>query len=148
MKQRLLVSACLLGKPTRYDGKSVLAIDAELLARLTEKYELIPVCPEVAGGLPTPRVPSERQGERVVMKDGRDVTEEFYLGAMRSLNCAYEEGARTALLKERSPSCGKSEIYDGSFEGRKIKGQGVLAQMLIENGIEVYSEDDILDLLK
>ena len=148
MKQRLIISACLLGKPTRYDGKSVLAIDDKTLKRLSEKYELIPVCPETAGGLPTPRVASERLGERVIMKDGHDVTREFYLGATLCYNIAAEHGVCLALLKERSPSCGVNEIYDGSFEGRKIKGQGVFAQILTQNGFSVYSEDDICKLLK
>ena len=143
----LLISRCLLGDPCRYDGKSK-PLSAETLEMLRERYQLIPVCPEVLGGLPTPRTPSERQGDRVVMKTGADVTEEYRRGAEAALRAAQENRVCAALLKERSPSCGKGEIYDGSFTGTLTNGNGVTAQLLLENGFTVYGESEIEALCK
>ena len=137
MKHRLLVSACLLGAPCRYDGK---AKKNEAVCALSEEFELIPVCPEALGGLPTPRTPSERRGERVVMRDGRDVTAEYRRGAETALEIARREGVSAAVLKERSPSCGSGEIYDGTFTGALVPGDGVTAELLRANGISVFSE--------
>ena len=144
---KLLISACLLGEPCRYDGKSR-PLPAETLARLQSQFELIPVCPETLGGLPTPRVPSELQGERVVTADGRDVTAEYTRGAQAALAIAREHGAFAALLKERSPSCGKGEIYDGSFSRTLKTGNGVTAERLLEAGFTVYGESEIERLIK
>ena len=144
MKEKLLISACLLGVGCRYDGGRVKKVDAEALA---EKYELVPVCPEIYGGLPTPRVPSERIGDRVVMKDGTDVTENFKRGLEHTLMIAEACGARLALLKAKSPSCGKGEIYDGSFSGRLTDGNGYTVDGLISKGIEIYTENEISELL-
>ena len=140
--KRLLISRCLLGDPCRYDGKSK-PLAAETLQTLRERYKLIPVCPEVLGGLPTPRTPSERQGDRVVMKTGADVTKEYRIGAEAALQAAQENHVCAAVLKERSPSCGKGEIYDGSFTGTLKEGNGVTAELLMENGIPVYWESEI-----
>ena len=140
MKENLIISACLLGMPTRYDGKSVAKVDA---AKLSEKYNLIPVCPEIYGGLPTPRVPSEKQGSAVRMKDGTDVTENFARGAASTLEIAKISGAKRALLKAKSPSCGKGLIYDGTFTGNKIPGNGVTVELLEQNGIRVFTEEDV-----
>ena len=137
MKPKLLVSACLLGTPCRYDGK---AKKNEAVCALAERFELIPVCPEVLGGLPTPRTPSERRGKRVVMRDGRDVTAEYRRGAERALELARREGAAAAVLKERSPSCGSGEIYDGSFTETRTTGDGVTAELLRASGIRVFGE--------
>ena len=137
---KLLVSACLLGTPCRYDGKS--KADARVQA-LAEKYELIPVCPEQLGGLPTPRVPSERRGERVITGDGRDVTAEYRRGAEAALALCLKNGCKAAVLKERSPSCGCGQIYDGTFSRRLIAGDGVTAEALKECGITVYGESDV-----
>lgn len=134
---KLLVSACLLGTPCRYDGKS--KADARVCA-LGKRYELIPVCPERDGGLPTPRTPSERQGERVVTEDGRDVTAEYTRGAELALARCIECGCRAAVLKERSPSCGCGAIYDGTFSRTLIPGDGVTAEKLKSHGIRVYGE--------
>lgn len=139
---KLLVSRCLLGEACRYDGRSK-PLPAETLRRLREKYTLVPVCPEVLGGLPTPRTPSERQGDRVVMKTGRDVTAEYARGAAAALAIAREQDVAAALLKERSPSCGKGMIYDGSFTGTLTEGNGVTADLLLENGFAVYGESEI-----
>ena len=119
---KLLVSACLLGEPCRYDGRS--KADARVLA-LAEKYELIPVCPEQLGGLPTPRVPSERSGERVITADGRDVTENYRHGAEAALALCVKNGCGAAVLKEKSPSCGCGRIYDGTFSRHLTAGDGV-----------------------
>ena len=144
MKKPLIISACLLGTPCRFDGNSVPRVD---FSALSEKYELIPVCPEIYGGLPTPRVPSERVGGRVLMEDGRDVTENFNRGALVTLDFAKKFSAGAALLKERSPSCGHGEIYDGSFTHTLRPGDGVTAELLISQGIRVYGESEIEKLL-
>ena len=141
--ENILVSACLLGIGCRYDGKH--KANPDVLA-LMERYNLIPACPEIFGGLPTPRVPSERIGERVMMKDGRDVTENYRRGAEEALTLCRIYDIKTAILKARSPSCGKGEIYDGSFTGALTQRDGVTAELLISNGIRVLSEDEI-DLL-
>ena len=143
----LLISRCLLGDKCRYDGKSKPLPD-ETLQALRARYDLIPVCPEVLGGLPTPRTPSERQGDRVVMKTGADVTEEYRRGAEATLQTAQENQVCAAVLKERSPSCGKGKIYDGTFTGTLKKGNGVTAEMLIDAGFAVYGESEIERLIK
>ena len=145
MKEKLLISACLLGIPCRYDGKSK---QAELPPELYEKYELIPVCPEIYGGLPTPRIPSERVGDRVLNARGEDVTAQYLRGA----ECAYafceRFDCRIALLKERSPSCGKGRIYDGSFSGTLTDGDGVACEYLLERGVKVFGESEVDQLIK
>lgn len=144
MKEKLLISACLMGIGCRYDGKCVKKVD---VSALRERYELIPVCPEIYGGLPTPRVPSERIGEKVIMKDGRDVTENFIRGAEYTYQLSCLSGAKLALLKSRSPSCGKGEIYDGSFTGTLTERSGFTAEYLMEKGISVYTEEELERLL-
>lgn len=143
----LLISRCLLGAPCRYDGKSKPLPD-ETLQALRARYDLIPVCPEVLGGLPTPRTPSERQGSRVVMKTGADVTKEYRRGAEAALQAARENHVCAAVLKERSPSCGKGEIYDGTFTGTLTEGNGVTAEVLLDAGFAVYGESEIDTLCK
>ena len=142
--KRLLVSACLLGVSCRYDGKAKLQPGMEALAR---KYELIPVCPEQLGGMATPRVPSERVGEKVISREGADVTHHFAKGAEEAFRIGQLLRCDGALLKERSPSCGSGTIYDGSFTGGLTPGDGVFAQLLKEKGIPVYGETDIPALL-
>ena len=141
MKDALLISACLLGTNCKYNGGNN-ALPPERLAALEERFRLVPVCPERDGGLPTPRLPSERKGERVVNTAGEDVTEAFRLGAALALETAEREGCRLALMKERSPSCGSGRIYDGSFTATVIPGDGVTAEMLKKSGITVYSETE------
>ena len=145
MKEPLLISACLLGVGCRYDGRRVEKID---ISRLRQRYSLIPVCPEQLGGLPTPRIPSERVGDRVLMQDGTDVTEQFRLGAEEALRLARALGATKALLKLRSPSCGKSLVYDGSFSGTLTNRGGVAAELLLSEGIAVFGEDELHLLLE
>ena len=137
---RILISACLLGEPCRYDGASK-PLSAETLDRLLREHTLIPVCPEQLGGLPTPRTPSERKGDRVVMRDGTDVTAEYEKGARIACDLAIQCGAEAALLKARSPSCGSGEIYDGTFTGTRTPGDGVTAAMVKTLGIPVYTEE-------
>ena len=141
---KLLISACLLGTCCRYDGASKAH---PLAAALAKRYSLVPVCPEQLGGLPTPRNPSERRGDRVVMNDGRDVTAEYRRGAEEALRLARLYGCTAAVLKEKSPSCGCGRIYDGTFTGTLTDGDGVTAALLKENGIKVYGEKEIDELL-
>ena len=143
--KNILISACLLGEKCRYDGAGKEPLD---LSRFGDEYNFIPVCPEVLGGLPTPRVPSERVGERVVMRDGKDVTENFILGAREAYRICTEHGCRAAILKEKSPSCGKGKIYDGSFSGTLTEGDGVAAEYLAERGILVIGESELDELSK
>ena len=137
--EALLISACLLGANCKYSGGNN-ALPPEKLAALRERYHLIPVCPEVAGGLPVPREPSERKGTRVVSRSGRDVTEAYRRGAETALALARRFGCRKALLKARSPSCGSGQIYDGSFSGRLLSGDGVAAALLREAGLVIFNE--------
>lgn len=141
----ILVSACLLGVCCRYDGRSV---PCQPLLDALPRLRLVPVCPEILGGLPTPRVPSERQGERVMSKAGADVTAAYQKGAQEALRLARLFGCRKALLKERSPSCGRGQIYDGSFSGRLVSGSGTAAQLLEQNGIAIFGESQLEELLK
>lgn len=141
----LLISACLLGTNCRYNGKGKLIEQAPLLA---EKFHLIPVCPEVYGGMPTPREPSERKDGKVYSKSGNDVTDCFTRGAEECLRLAELFNCKYAVLKEKSPSCGFGEIYDGTFSGKLVIGNGILAELLSENGITVIGESRIDELLK
>ena len=143
--KKILVSACLLGDACRYDGKSK---PSPAVIALREKYELIPVCPEVMGGLPTPRMPSEICGTRVVMKDGTDVTQNYEAGAQTALRMAREHGCTVAVLKERSPSCGSGLIHNGLFDGGMTDGDGITARLLKANGIRVLGESEITSLLE
>ena len=137
--ENLLISACLLGVQCRYDGGSKPVMPT---VALMEQYHLIPICPEQLGGLPTPREPSERQGCAVVMKSGTDVTAQYRRGAEQTLHLARLYGCKAAVLKERSPSCGSGEIYDGTFTGALTAGDGVTAELLKANGITVYGEGE------
>jgi len=141
--KNILVSKCLLGHPCRYDGRSVPC--AEVI-KLQDKYNLIPVCPEELGGLPTPRIPAEIIGERVVRRDGVDITAEHTLGAKIALTYALENGCEIAILKSKSPSCGKDRIYDGTFTGTLTSGYGVTARMLMSKGIHILDESEIYEL--
>ena len=143
----LLISACLLGVSCRFDGKAKEYLSKEVLAHLKERYHLVPVCPEIYGGLPTPRAGSERQGDKVVMTDGRIVTENYKRGAEAALLLARSFECEVALLKERSPSCGHGMIYDGTFSRTLKNGDGVTAELLSLNGIRVFGESDVEKLL-
>ena len=136
----ILVSACLAGIPCRYNGESKLNKDVK---QLIKDGEALFVCPEQLGGLTTPRPPAEIIKGRVIDKDGRDVTKEFLKGAEITLELARTYKCKKAILKARSPSCGKGKIYDGTFTGTLIEGNGITAEILVKNGIKVIDEDDI-----
>ncbi len=142
---RVLVSACLLGQPVRYDGQSK-GIVSDWLSALGAEGRVLAFCPEVAGGLPTPRPPAERQGERVVTASGLDVTAEFDRGAELALAICQAQDIRFALLKEGSPSCGSRRIYNGHFEGVSMVGEGKTTALLRRHGIAVFSEDQLAEL--
>ena len=139
-KEKILVSACLLGTNCKYNGGN--NKNEKVIEYLKDK-KVIPICPEQMGGLPTPRTPSEIRNDRVYTKDNSEVTKEFKFGAEKILKIAQEQKIKKALLKESSPSCGVNKIYDGSFNNKKIKGMGITARLLKENEITILSEDDI-----
>jgi len=138
----IIVSACLAGLATRYDGKD--GAHPEVL-KLIARGLAIPVCPEQLGGLPTPRAGREIVGDRVVTKDGEDSTGAFTHGAEQALKLARLAGCTKAILKARSPSCGSGKVYDGTFSGVLVPGDGVFAAMLKAEGIQVISEEDLPD---
>lgn len=140
----ILVSACLMGLSVRYDGGS--NERGEILA-LMNRHHLIPVCAEVFGGLPTPRVPAERRDGAVVSREGKDVTQEYVRGAEEIVRLAALYGCRLAILKEKSPSCGHGRIYDGSFTRTLTDGDGVLTERLLKAGLTVVGESEVADLV-
>ena len=141
----ILVSACLLGCACRYDGQSK---PYPLAQELAKRGLAVPVCPEQLGGLPTPRNPSERRDERVVMNGGRDVTAEYRRGAEEALRLARLYGCTAAVLKEKSPACGCGRVYDGTFSGTRTAGWGVTAELLRESGVRVYGESELARLTR
>ena len=142
---RIMVSACLLGASCRYDGGDNAVSQ---LAVIGQEAELIPFCPEIYGGLPTPREPSERSGDGVVSKSGRDVRWQFTKGAGEAVRLAKMLGCEAAILKERSPSCGTHQIYDGTFSGTRIPGSGMTAEWLRQEGLQLFSEEELEDCQK
>lgn len=143
--ENLLISSCLVGNNTKYNGKNNYL---PLIEELKKKYNFIVICPEVMGGLPIPRDPSEIQGNKVISNSGKDVTTKYNLGAKIALDLAIKHNCKKALLMEKSPSCGVRKIYDGTFSKTLIDGMGITTRLLYENGIEVYSKDEIDQLLK
>jgi len=145
-----LISSCLIGIYCRYDGKTT---SSERLVDLVREGKAIFICPEQIGGLATPRVPAEiEHGKtakdvlegraKVVGDDGSDVTREFVNGANETLKLCKRLGIKIAILREKSPSCGSSKVFDGTFLGNKISGHGITTELLINNGITVYSEEN------
>ena len=141
---KILVSACLLGVCCRYDGQ---AKPHEGVLSLLGRHTLIPVCPEIYGGLATPRPAAERVGKRVLTAQGGDVTAQYRRGAEETLRLGRLYGCEAALLKERSPSCGSGVIHNGRFDGGLPPGDGVTAALLRANGIAVYGESEWQKLL-
>ncbi|MCQ6276272.1 DUF523 domain-containing protein [Bacillus sp. V3B] len=151
----ILVSACLAGFDVKYDGSHNLNLK---INKWFEEKKAMPVCPEVLGGLSIPREPAEIVGgdgedvlngqAKVMTNTGKDVTEQFIKGARETLKIAKENEATIVVLKERSPSCGSTMIYNGEFKGNKVRGDGVTAALLKRNGIQVVSEENFLDLLE
>lgn len=138
-KKTLLVSACLLGKPCRYDGK---ANTLNSLIETKEDFHILSVCPEVLGGLSTPRIPAERLGDKVINQEGLDVTENFQKGAKKVLAMIEGKKIDFAILKSKSPSCGFGNIYDGTFSKHLIEGNGIMAEALVEKDIPIYNENN------
>lgn len=153
---KVLVSACLMGRPVRYNGSAKTLQDA-LLDRWISEGRVVSICPEVMAGLPTPRPPAEiangesgaavlKRGGHIVEADGNDVTEAYLVGARIALAHAVGYGCRYALLTDGSPSCGGSFIYDGTFKGQRIDGEGVTAALLRQHGITVFTQTEISSL--
>ncbi|MEN3030927.1 DUF523 domain-containing protein [Chromobacterium amazonense] len=156
-KAKLLISACLLGQPVRYDGQSKPMRDVDW-TKIHDRFELIPACPECLGGLPTPRPAAEiiggsgndvlTQQASVQTGDGQNVSLAFISGAWQTLRLAQQSDCKLALLKANSPSCGNRQIYDGSFGNTLRDGQGVTASLLIQHGIRVWNEEEVDALLR
>ncbi|MEV0595328.1 DUF523 domain-containing protein [Nonomuraea cavernae] len=151
--ERILVSACLMGRRVRYDGGAKTSSDA-VLAAWRREGRLVPFCPEVEGGLAVPRPAAEIEGglggaaalagdARVLTADGSDVTARFLAGARAALDAARARGVRLAVLKEGSPSCGALAVYDGTFSGRRVPGRGVTTALLERHGVRVFTEDHL-----
>jgi uncharacterized protein YbbK (DUF523 family) len=140
MKEKILVSACLLGINCKYSGGN--NYNEKVLEYIKDK-EVIPICPEIYGGLPTPRQASEIINNKVISKNGIDVTNEYQKGAEETLKIAKLLNVKKAILKAKSPSCGSNQIYDGTFSGIIIPGDGITAKLLKENGIEIMTEIDL-----
>ena len=136
MKEKVLVSACLLGVNCKYNGGN--NFDEDILEYLKDK-EIIPVCPEIFGGLTTPRPPAEIINDKVLNNEGVDVTANYNKGALETLKLARRLNVKKAILKAKSPSCGEGKIYDGTFSNTLISGDGITTRLLKENGIEVIN---------
>jgi purine nucleoside phosphorylase len=146
LREKILISACLVGINCKFNGENNL-LNKDVLDEISKRFHLLFVCPEVYGGLSTPREPAEMKNGVVVCKfSGKDVSENFKNGAEICLKIAKLNGCKKAILKSKSPSCGSGQIYDGSFSKRLILGDGITAKLLKENEILVYSEDEIVGL--
>lgn len=148
-KKKILVSSCLLGMKINYEGK---AHPVNELRQLFLQAQAIPVCPEVLAGLPIPRDRAEIvmvNGERKVYNDKEvDLTEAYTLGAQRTMDTARASGVKIAIMKSKSPSCGCGKVYDGTFTGNLVDGDGIIVALLKENGIRVITEEEFLECLK
>lgn len=138
---KIAVSACLLGLNYKYNGRNNYS---EELEKLLKKHEVIPICPEVLGGLPIPRDPSEIVKGEVLTNMGKSVDKEFKNGAKKALEIVKESGAELVILQSRSPSCGLGKIYDGSFKGRLVEGDGVFVKLLKDEGIKAVDVGDFI----
>lgn len=136
----ILVSSCLIGHKVRYDGSDK---QNDFVMSLGNQHILIPVCPECLGGLKIPRLPSEIANGKVLRKDGLDLSDCFNKGANKALEIALKSHIDFAILKSKSPSCGYHKIYDGSFNGKLIDGNGVFTSLLLKHNIQIFNEDDI-----
>ncbi|MCV6589905.1 MAG: DUF523 domain-containing protein [Marinobacterium sp.] len=144
--KKILISACLYGKPVRYDGNNNSIMGHPIIQHWQQQGRLVSVCPEVAGGLPTPRPAAETQSQFPILittREGEDVTPQFLLGAELTLELAEAHNICCALMKARSPSCGNDQIYDGNFDGTLVPGSGAAAAELIRSGIPVFNETQL-----
>lgn len=149
--KKILISACLLGEKVRYDGKSQSLLNHPTLAKWHQEGRFSGICPEVSGGLPIPRKPAEIQTQFPILittDQGEDVTPEFLLGAEHALEMAHQQNVCCALMKAKSPSCGNTEIYDGSFSNTLTSGSGTAAAELIRAGIPVFNENQLEELIE
>lgn len=144
MKPKILISSCLVGENVKYDGGNN-ALHVKILEQWKQEGLLVPLCPEVLGGLSVPRSPCEviEGTQTVICKSGEDVSAEFAKGAKESLRIAQEEGVCMAILKARSPSCGKNIIYDGTFTSKRVNDSGITCKLLQESGVVVFSEEEL-----
>lgn len=143
--ETILVSACLLGDNVKYNGGNNYD---ERIEKLKDYYDIVPICPEMFGGLTTPRIPSEIKGDSIINKEGKDVTFEFNKGAHKVINIVNFCHCKKAILMDRSPSCGVHKVYNGKFNGTLIDGMGYTAKLLKSKGIELYTIDEIDELLE
>ncbi|HHX67141.1 MAG: DUF523 domain-containing protein [Miniphocaeibacter sp.] len=141
---KILVSSCLLGCKCRYDGREQ---KVNISNFISDDFCLIPFCPEQAGGLPTPRIPCEIVGDKIINKNGEDKTKEFVKGANEALNLCNLFNIKYAILKSKSPSCGFGKIYDGTFSNNLIKGKGITANLLNNNGIKIFNENNFENIV-
>ena len=137
---KILVSSCLLGENCRYKGDNC---RNEKVLALKGEHELIGVCPEVMGGLSTPRAPSERVGDKVLSSEGKDVTENYRAGAEAALEIAKKEKVDYCIFKAKRPSCGCGKIYDGTFSGKLVEGNGVTSELFLKNGFSIKTEESL-----
>ncbi|MBR3675185.1 MAG: DUF523 domain-containing protein, partial [Bacilli bacterium] len=142
--EKILVSACLCGQKTRFDGKDN---PFPFIEKLKRHYDVVPFCPEVEGGLPLLREPCEIVNNSVLSESGKDYTKEYIEGAKKAVSLCHFFGIKIAILKDRSPSCGSRTIHDGSFKNNMIEGLGLTARALIADGVKVYADTDALDFL-
>jgi len=140
--KKVLVSACLYGDKCRYDAKDV-SFDDPTFLKWKAEGRLVKICPEICGGLKTPRPDSQIRGEKVLARTGQDVTEEYEKGAEEAVLLAKENQVACCIMKQRSPSCGSKIIYDGTFTGGKIKGEGIAVRKLRKAGFKVFGEEDM-----
>ena len=138
---KILISACLLGYKTRYDG---LSKPSKKIKEIFENDILIPICPEQMGGLSTPRPKAEIKDDKVINIEGKDVTSNYIKGAKKALEIAKLNDVDFCILKSKSPSCGKNLVYDGTFSNNLINGDGICAKLLKENGFKIYSEEEMM----
>jgi uncharacterized protein YbbK (DUF523 family) len=139
--QKILISACLLGENVKYDGSNNSILKNSFIQKLLNLNMLIPICPEVEGGLSTPRVPVEIIDNKAINQIGEDKTLFFQNGAQKALSLCKKHNIKYAILKFRSPSCGSDQIYDGTFSHTLINGDGICAKLLKQNGISIFTEN-------
>ncbi len=144
--QKILISACLLGQNVKYDGSNNSILNNSFIKKLYDLDMLVPFCPEVEGGLPTPRIPVEIIDNKAINQDGEDKTYFFQKGAKKTLKLCKQNKIKYAIMKSRSPSCGSNQIYDGTFSHTLIEGDGICAKLLKDNGINVFTEESIKEL--